>query len=82
MTTITVEIPDELNHVLRSISTRRHLPEADIVLELLEREFRNEQARSTLADRWLENWRGRLQGKEQASTEDERLSYLLNKHLR
>ncbi|MCX7110095.1 MAG: hypothetical protein NTX45_08195 [Proteobacteria bacterium] len=82
MTTITVEIPDELNHVLRSISTRRHLPEADIVLELLEREFRNEQARSTLADRWLENWRGQLQGKEQASTEDERLSYLLNKHLR
>ena len=82
MTTITVEIPDELNHVLRSISTRRHLPEADIVLELLEREFRNEQARSTLADRWLENWRGQLQGKEQASSEDERLSYLLNKHLR
>ena len=82
MSILTLEIPDELNHVLRSISTRRHLPEADIVLELLEREFRNEQAQSNLAVHWLENWRGQLQGKEQASTEDERLSYLLNKHLR
>ena len=82
MTSLTVEIPDELNNLLRAISTRRHLPEADIVRELLERELRNEQVKSNLADRWLENWRGQLQGKENANVEDERLLHLLRKHLR
>jgi predicted transcriptional regulator len=82
MTTLTLEIPDELNAALRAISARRHLPEAEIVRELLEREIYKEQPISNVADSWLENWRGQLRGKEQAKAGDDRLSHLLNKHLR
>lgn len=34
------------------------------------------------SERWLDDWRGQLLGKEQAATEEPRLSHLLDKHLR
>ena len=82
MTTLTLEISEELNTALRAISARRHLPEAEIVRELLEREIHKEQPILNASDSWLENWRGQLQGKERANSDDDRLSHLLDKHLR
>ncbi len=82
MATLNVEIPDELDSALRAASARLQLPEMDLVRELLKRGLTQETSVPKAADRWLENWRGQLRGKEQALDGDERLSHLLSKHLR
>lgn len=82
MTTLTVEIPKHLEAALRATSDRRQMPESAVVRELLEQALMNETKPPNGADLWLAQWRGQLRGKEQATTDDGRLSHLLNKHLR
>ena len=82
MTTLTIEIPKELESALRATSARRHISESAVVRELLEQALMSEMKPSNDAELWVAQWRGRLRGKEQAAMDDGRLSHLLNKHLR
>ena len=58
------------------------MPESAVLRELLEQALMHEVKQSNDAGLWVAQWRGRLRGKEQAATDDERLSHLLDKHLR
>jgi hypothetical protein len=83
MATLTLEIPDELNAALDALSARRREPKAAIVRALLESTVAHMADPATSpATRWLDHWRGSLQGRETPAPGDERAQHLLSKHLR
>ncbi|MBI3523794.1 MAG: hypothetical protein HY066_04590 [Betaproteobacteria bacterium] len=82
MSTLTVEIPQTLEAALRATRVRRQMPESAVVCELLEQALKSEMIPSSDAALWVSQWRGELRGKEKAAIDEERLSHLLNKHLR
>lgn len=79
MTTLTLNISEELLAALHMAGRDRRLPEADVAVELLQGALLS-GATPSRSDRWVEAWRGRLKGKE-ADT-DPRVQHLLAKHLR
>lgn len=81
MTTLTLNISDELLAALHSASKERHLPESTVAVELLHRALLKERPAGNSARLWIENWRGQLKGHE-AGTGDPREQHLLAKHLR
>lgn len=82
MNTLTIEIPDALESALHEVSSRRHLPEAVVAREILEQTLMPKPGPSNAVELWLSQWRGQLKANESAASGDERLSHLLNKHLR
>lgn len=82
MNTLTIEIPDALGSALHEVSSRRHLPESVVAREILEQTLMPRPKPSNAVELWLSQWRGQLKANEAAALGDERLSHLLNKHLR
>jgi predicted transcriptional regulator len=82
MNTLTIEIPDALESALHEISARRHLPESVVAREILEQTLMPKPWSSSAVELWLSQWRGQLKINESATLGDDRLSHLLNKHLR
>jgi hypothetical protein len=80
MTTLTLNISDELLEALLLASRERSLPETTVAVEVLEGALLKETPRGN-AGRWVETWRGRLKGQE-ATLADPRVQHLLAKHLR
>lgn len=81
MTTLTLNISEELLAALHMAGRERRLPEAEVAVELLEGALLTE-APTSKSDRWVEAWRGRLKGKESTTDADPRVLHLLAKHLR
>jgi Arc/MetJ-type ribon-helix-helix transcriptional regulator len=82
MATITLKIPDEMNAALEALSARRHVSKSAVVRAALEETLARETETANAAAHWVETWRGRLRGKEEARADDDRLKHLLSKHLR
>lgn len=82
MATITLKIPDELNAALESVSARRRISKSAVVRAALEEALAREGATAGATARWVAEWRGSLRGKERPAADDDRLAYLLSKHLR
>lgn len=82
MTTLTLEIPEELDAALRSASARRHTSPPRLARELLERALSAEVRPANAAEQWLEHWRGSLPEPGGTTGDDVRLEHLLKKHLR
>ena len=82
MSTLTLEIPEELEAALRAASARRRVPPSTLVREALERALAAEMESPAAVDQWLPRWRGSLREPPEATNDDARLTHLLNKHLR
>lgn len=80
MTTLTLEIPDELEAALEAASHRRKKSPLVIAREALESALLFEPLPPDRVETWLANWRGRL---EHSGTtgESERLAHLIAKHV-
>lgn len=82
MTTLVLEIPDELDAALKEASAERDAPEAVVARQLLERALLGSISAGSTAASWLAKWRGRLRDCTTAKQDDTRLAFLLAKHLR
>ena len=82
MATITLKVPDKLNAALESVSARRRMSKSAVVRAILEEAMAREGAAAGEAARWVAEWRGSLGCKEKPAADDDRLAYLLSKHLR
>jgi predicted transcriptional regulator len=82
MSTLTLEIPEELEAALHAASARRRVPPSTLVREALERALASETESSATVDQWLSRWRGSLREPPESSDDEARLAHLLKKHLR
>jgi predicted transcriptional regulator len=82
MSTLTLEIPEELEAALHAASARRRVPPSILVREALEKALASESEPPTAADQWLPRWRGSLRDTPETAGDEARLSHLLKKHLR
>ena len=83
MTTLTLDISDELLSALHDAGKERRLSESTVAVELLNRALLKypATAANSRARIWVENWRGQLKGEETVAS-DPRVQHLLAKHLR
>ncbi|HYE37539.1 hypothetical protein [Methylocaldum sp.] len=81
MSTLTLEIPEELDAALRAASARRRVHPSTLVREVLEKALASEAEQPAAASQWLSRWRGSLRDMPEADDEA-RLAHLLKKHLR
>lgn len=81
MTTLTLNVSDELLAALNSAGRERSLSESTVAVELLNQALLKRPAAENSAQRWVETWRGQLKGREEAAG-DPRVQHLLAKHLR
>ena len=81
MSTLTLEIPDELDAALRIESARRQLSPAVLVREALEHLLVREEEQPTAASQWLSRWRGSLCDTAEVAADEVRVTDLLKKHL-
>jgi predicted transcriptional regulator len=82
MNTLSLKIPDDLDAALRAACERRHMPKSALVREALEQALAAELEQGAASGRWLSRWRGALRETSENATAEERLAFLLNKHLR
>lgn len=82
MSTLTLEIPEELDVALRAASARRHIAPSALVREALEKALASEAQPPTAVDQWLSRWRGSLREPPAVVNGEARLAHLLEKHLR
>ncbi len=81
MTTLTLNISEELLAALNLAGRERQVSEDQVAVELLEGALLPDGTASR-SDRWIEAWSGRLKGREDAASNDPRVQHLLAKHLR
>ena len=84
MNVITLKLPDNLNAALHEVSRKRGLSKSAVVREALERSLLAEGATASTAERWVEQWQGSLKlvPPDAGSAVDQRLAYLVAKHVR
>ena len=89
MNVLTLKIPEALDAALQAVSRTRGLSKSAVVREALEQSLGRQADQAGTAERWVEQWRGRLSAlppkarrKGQAMPQDERLAHVLGKHLR
>jgi hypothetical protein len=82
MSTLTLEIPEEVERALRDASRQRQLSEAALALEVLREVLVPATSPTSAAGVWLAAWRGRLGEPVAGGEHDPRLAFLLDKHLR
>ena len=89
MNVLTLKIPEALDAALQAASRARGLSKSAVVREALEQSLGRQADQAGTAERWVAQWRGRLlvsppagPGKGRAKPQDERVAYILTKHLR
>ena len=84
MNAMTLKLPDDLNSALIEVSRKRGVSKSSVVREALEQALLTEQAMADASERWVAQWRGRLQLPAATEVEktDSRLAHILTKHLR
>lgn len=84
MNVMTLKLPDDLHAALNEVSRQRGLSKSAVVREALEKSLLAQGDVASAAERWVAQWRGRLQlpSMSEADVTDPRLAHLLAKHVR
>lgn len=82
MNTLSLKIPESLDAALRAACERRRMPKSVLVREVLEQALAAELEQGAASGRWVAKWRGVLRETSENATDEARLAYLLDKHLR